>query len=80
MEIVEGDQSVLEGWKARVESAEEVGEKWRRLNRGQEEPAEHLPRVALYQPRFAGVFQGYLGESTRYNEPVWSMMVVNGTA
>lgn len=75
MEIVEGDQAVLEGWKARVESAEEVGEKWRRLNRGQEEPAEHLPRVALYQPRFAGVFQGYLGESTRYNEPVWSMMV-----
>ncbi len=65
----------LEGWKLRIESPEEVEEKWQRINPGEEKGDREFPwRGVVYQPRFAGVFQGYLGESTRYNEPVWDMM------
>jgi len=32
-------------------------------------------RVVLYRPSFAGLLQGELGISTRYNDPVWSMIV-----
>ncbi len=75
VEVIEGDAEVLDDWELRIESPDEVAAKWRRLNRGEEEPESFAPRAVLYQPRFAGVLQGYLGESTRYNEPVWDMMV-----
>jgi len=65
----------LGGWKLRIESPEDVEEKWRRVNPGEEQGERVFAwRAVVYQPRFAGVFQGYLGESTRYNEPVWDMM------
>lgn len=74
-EVVEGDAALLDDWKVGIESVDEVSEKWRRLNPGRDEPESFAPRALIYQPRFAGVLQGYLGESTRYNEPVWGMMV-----
>lgn len=73
--VVEGEASNFEGWDHRVESPDEVAIKWRRINRGEEEPESFAPRAVMFQPKFAGVFQGYLGESTRYNEPVWNMML-----
>ncbi len=73
--VTEGDAALMEEWDAGVESPDEVAEKWRRLNPDRDEPESFAPRALLYQSRFAGVLQGYLGESTRYNEPVWSMMV-----
>ncbi len=74
-EVVEGDAALFENWKTAIESVDEVAEKWRRLNAGRDEPESFAPRALLFQSRFAGVLQGYLGESTRYNEPVWGMMV-----
>jgi microcin C transport system permease protein len=63
-----------QGWRARIMTPEEQEKRWRKLNPGQplEEP---LPYVAvIFQPRFSGLLQGDLGESTRYSEPVWDMM------
>lgn len=71
---MEGEGELPGGWKVRIESAEEVEKRWKRINPGSEAPESFAPRALLYQPRFAGVLQGYLGESTRYNEPVWDMM------
>ncbi|MCB1063690.1 MAG: ABC transporter permease [Verrucomicrobiae bacterium] len=73
--LTAGDPEALEEWKLRIESSEAVAEKWRRLNRGMEEPELFAPRAVLYQSSFAGVLQGYLGESTKYNEPVWDLMM-----
>jgi len=73
--VVEGDPELLDGWKTRVDSPETVQRKWERINRGRDVPESFSPRAVLYQSRFAGVLTGYLGESTRYNEPVWDMMV-----
>ena len=73
--VIEGDPEKFDDWKYRIESPEDVAERWRRINQGVEEPESFSPRAVMYQPRFAGVFQGYLGESTRYNEPVWDMML-----
>lgn len=74
-EILEGPEDALADWEYRVESPEEVAERWRRINRGRDDPESFAPRAVLYQSNFNGLLQGNLGKSTRYNEPVWDMMV-----
>lgn len=64
----------LTKWRGRIVTPEEQRVAWEKANPGQklEKPQ---PYVALiYQPKYAGVIQGDLGESTRYSEPVWDMM------
>ncbi|MCB1230314.1 MAG: ABC transporter permease subunit [Verrucomicrobiae bacterium] len=75
IEIAEGPDDALEGWKYRVESPEDVAEKWRRINPDSETPESFPHRAVLYKSSFSGLLQGNLGDSTRYNEPVWDMMV-----
>lgn len=75
IEVVEGEDTDLEKWSYRVESPEEVAKKWRRINKGRDEPDSFPTRAVLFQSRFNGLFQGNLGTSTRYNEPVWDMML-----
>jgi len=66
----------LSSWKLRIESPEDVEKKWRRVNPGEEKGDRKFAwRASIYQPKIAGMFQGYLGESARYNEPVWDMMM-----
>ncbi len=73
--ILEGPDDALDGWSFRVESDDDVAKRWRRINKGLDEPESFAPRAVLYQSRFSGLVQGNLGKSTRYNESVWGMMV-----
>lgn len=64
----------LDGWRARLITPDEQKRAWEQANPGLTLDTPQ-PYVALiYQPKFAGVLQGNLGESTRYSEPVWTMM------
>lgn len=61
-------------WRARIITPEQQKVEWEKANPGQKLDKPQ-PYVALiYQPKFAGVLQGDLGDSTRYSEPVWTMM------
>lgn len=61
-------------WRARIITPTEQKAAWEKANPGQP-LAKAQPYIALiYQPKFAGILQFNLGESTRYSEPVWSMM------
>lgn len=75
IEVADGPGDALEGWKFRVESPDEVAEKWRRINPDSTEPESFPHRAVLFKSHFSGLLQGNLGDSTRYNEPVWGMMV-----
>ena len=39
-----------------------------------DEIPEGVARAVIYRKKFEGLITGYLGESTRYNEPVWSLV------
>jgi microcin C transport system permease protein len=64
----------LSKWRARILTPAQQKELWEKSNPGQklDKPQPYL--AIIYQPVFAGVFQGDLGQSTRYSEPVWTMM------
>lgn len=74
-QVLESPDEALDGWSYRVETPEQVAKRWRRINKGMEEPESFAPRAVLFQSRFSGILQGNLGTSTRYNEPVWDMML-----
>jgi microcin C transport system permease protein len=64
----------LSKWRARIITPEQQKREWEKANPGQKLDKAQ-PYVALiYQPKFAGVLEGNLGDSTRYSEPVWTMM------
>jgi microcin C transport system permease protein len=73
-EIVPNEAVDLAGWQARIVTPDEQERRWKKRNPGQDLDAA-LPFLAiLFQPKFSGLLQGNLGESTRYSEPVWDMM------
>lgn len=61
-------------WRARIVTPEEQKKRWETRNPGQtlDKPQPYM--AILYQPKYAGILQWNLGESTRYSEPVWEMM------
>lgn len=61
-------------WRARIVTPEEQLRRWRKRNPGQELDAPQPYLAILFQPKFSGLLQGNLGDSTRYSEPVWEMM------
>jgi microcin C transport system permease protein len=76
----QGSPDDLAGWQLRVEDPAETRRRWQRTHRGLD-PAKVRPegdsfayRAAVFQPRYAGIVQLDLGESTLYNEPVWTMI------
>lgn len=85
----EGSQAVFhkpewfdaENWHLRVESPDQRALAWARRHNVHEaeriaERAEHLRwRAVMYRESFAGLLQGSLGRSYKYNEPVLSMMI-----
>jgi microcin C transport system permease protein len=73
-EILPGKDVDLSSWRARLITPEQQKVEWEKANPGQKLDKPQ-PYVALiYQPKFAGVLEGNLGDSTRYSEPVWTMM------
>ena len=63
-------------WKARIVGVAELRKRWKRNAGGLELPdTESLQeRVVLYRSQHAGLLQGSLGKSDRYNDPVISMV------
>ena len=73
-EILPDNDVDLSSWRARIITPEQQKVEWEKANPGQKLDKPQ-PYVALiYQPKFAGVLEGDLGDSTRYSEPVWTMM------
>ncbi|MCP5556258.1 MAG: ABC transporter permease subunit [Verrucomicrobiaceae bacterium] len=64
----------LSAWRLRYVSSDELTERWKKRHKGEELEKPLAPVAILYQPKFAGLLQGDLGESVRYSEPVWDMM------
>lgn len=64
----------LSSWKVRLVTPKEQRERWEKRNPGV--PLEKDPPylAILFQPKYSGLLQWDLGESTRYSEPVWEMM------
>lgn len=64
----------LSKWRARIITPEEQKEAYEKSNPGQKLDKEQPYIALIYQPKFAGLIEGNLGVSTRYSEPVWTMM------
>jgi microcin C transport system permease protein len=64
-----------EGWKVRYETEKDRQDRYQRRNSGKEKPPAYEARAVIYQTRFYGLFQGDLGRSTVYNDPVHEMIL-----
>ncbi len=74
VELVTAPGIDLSTWRVRLTTPKQQQEKWDQRNPGQKLDKAQPYIAVMYQPKFAGVLQGNLGESTRYSEPVWTMM------
>ena len=70
-----GTSVEVDGWKVRYETVAERGERYKRRNPGAESVPEYVPRAIIYQTRLSGLFQGDLGRSMVYNDPVHEMIL-----
>lgn len=65
-----------EGWQWSLESSRERAQRWARRNKKEVESAPSMaPRAVVYQTRFSGLFQGDLGRSATYQDPVIDMIL-----
>ena len=72
--IVPNDEVDPAKWQVRVRTPDEQAERWKKWVPGVDLPAKPEYRAVLYQSRRDGLLQGSLGESTKYQDPVWSMI------
>jgi len=74
--IDSGEPISGDGWKLRIETIDDRRERWARRTREDVEkaPVNYDDRVVAYKTRFAGLFQGDLGRSTNFGDPVWSLI------
>jgi microcin C transport system permease protein len=67
--------SSAKGWNVRVQSPADQLKIWKKFVPGDfQMPADTAYRAEIYQSKFAGLLQGKLGSSKRYQEPV-SVMI-----
>ena len=64
----------LTGWQVRLRTPEEQAARWQKWVKGVDLPEKPGYRAVLYQSRRDGLLQGSLGESTKYQDPVWAMI------
>jgi microcin C transport system permease protein len=73
-------KAVNEGWQIVIESPNHRAERWAKRMRETnpeviaEKAQGYAWRVQMYHRSFSGLLQGTLGNSFKYNEPVWDMM------
>ncbi|MEP3212333.1 MAG: ABC transporter permease [Luteolibacter sp.] len=70
-----GDDIGEHGWKLRYEDEEARQERFKRRNQDGADVPSYPPRVVAYKTKFSGLFQGDLGRSTVYNDPVSEMIL-----
>ena len=61
-------------WQVRLRTPDEQAERWGKWVPGVDLPTKPEFRAVLFQSRRDGLLQGSLGESTKYQDPVWSMI------
>jgi microcin C transport system permease protein len=73
--FAEGGKPVSEEhWKVRYETEKDRQDRYLRRNAGTDKKPTYRPRAIVYQTRFAGLFQGDLGRSMIYQDPVHEMI------
>lgn len=70
-----------EGWSVHIESPMDRAERWARRMRQtdrveaiQDKAKGYAWRAVIYKTNFDGLLQGNMGNSFKYNEPVWDMI------
>jgi len=65
----------LSEWQVRLRSPEEQEERWRKWIPGVEIAKKPEPRAVLFKPGYDGLLQGSLGNSKKYQDSVWTMIL-----
>lgn len=73
--VAEEDRKKVEGWEVRLRTPGEQAERWAHWVKGVDLPRPPGYRAVLYKPGFDGLLQGSLGSSSKYQDPVWSMIM-----
>lgn len=74
-EIVDDGGADLSGWRVRLRTPEEQAARWERWMKGIDMPKMPGYRAVLYQPGYRGLLRGSLGRSSKYQDPVESMIL-----
>ena len=72
--ILPNDKVDPDKWQVRLRTPDEQAERWEQWVKGVDLPTKPEFRAVLFQSRRDGLLQGSLGESTKYQDPVWSMI------
>ena len=66
-----------DGWKVRIQTIDERKQRWAKRNKKDiaDAPDNYDDRAIAYKTRFGGVLQGNLGRSTKFGDPVISMVL-----
>ena len=75
LEMVAPDGADLTGWKLRVMSPERQMKSWEKWVPVAAPKTRPMPRIVLFKPGFDGLLQGSLGRSSKYQQPVWDMIL-----
>jgi microcin C transport system permease protein len=65
----------ISGWKVRLRSPQEQAKRWAKWVKGVDLKSPLGYRAVLYHPGYDGLLQGSLGNSSRYQDPVGTMIV-----
>jgi microcin C transport system permease protein len=74
VELIAPEGVDLSAWRVRLRTPDEGAERWEKWMKDVplKKPAAY--RVVLFRPRLDGLLQGSLGNSSKYQDPVWSMI------
>jgi microcin C transport system permease protein len=73
--IVPDSEVDLTGWQVRLRTPQEQAERWKKWVKGIDLPQLPEYRAVLFKSSYDGLFQGSLGNSQKYQDPVWTMIL-----
>ncbi len=65
----------LKDWQVRLRTPEEQAARWKKWVKGVDLPKMPEYRAVLFKSGYDGLLQGSLGSSSKYQDPVWSMIL-----
>jgi microcin C transport system permease protein len=65
----------LSGWQVRMRTPDEQAERWKKWVKGVDLPKPPEYRAVLFKSSYDGILEGSLGNSQKYQDPVWSMIL-----
>jgi microcin C transport system permease protein len=73
--IVKDDKADLSDWQVRLRTPREQAERWGKWVKGVDLPKMPEYRAVIFKSDHDGLLQGSLGASSKYQDPVWSMIL-----